>query len=119
MLNWKDLPAAELETVPVSTTPTEVLTTTGEVHTNEEATVYVKYVDSFVNSTAPRELHRQCCHLGNFARIKDIPVSGTGGRKNKTNVAENSTEYGEPRLVAGPRGASALLTVGSRYCFLT
>ena len=45
MLSRKDLDAAELETVRVSRTTTKVITANGEVHTNEEATVYVKDFD--------------------------------------------------------------------------
>ena len=48
MLSRKDLNSAELETVRVSRNPTAVITASGEVQTNEEATVYVKGLDLFV-----------------------------------------------------------------------
>ena len=42
MLSRKDLNSAQLETVMVSKSPTTVVAANGEVHTKEEATVYVK-----------------------------------------------------------------------------
>ena len=48
MLTRKDLNSAELETVRVSSNPTTVITANGEVHTNEEATVYVHDLELFV-----------------------------------------------------------------------
>ena len=45
MLSKKDLNLAELESVRVSRTPTKVNAGTGEVQTNEEATVYVNDSD--------------------------------------------------------------------------
>ena len=44
----KDLNSAKLETVRVSKSPTTVVKANGEVHTKEEATVYVKELDLFV-----------------------------------------------------------------------
>ena len=49
MVNEKDLNSAELETVRASESPTTVVTANGEVLTKEEATVYVKQCDVFVN----------------------------------------------------------------------
>ena len=48
MLSRKDLNSVELETVRVSRNSTAVMTASGEVQTNEEATVYVKGLDLFV-----------------------------------------------------------------------
>ena len=48
MLSRKNLNSAALDTVRVSRTQTTVLTASGEVQTNEEATVYVYDLDSFV-----------------------------------------------------------------------
>ena len=42
MMSIKDLNSAELETVRLSRNPTTVVTTKGELQTNEEATVHVK-----------------------------------------------------------------------------
>ena len=42
MLSRKDLNSAELETVRVSKSPTTVVAASGQVRTNDEATVYVK-----------------------------------------------------------------------------
>ena len=44
MISKKDLNSAELETVTTST----VITANGEVQTNEEATVYVRELDTFL-----------------------------------------------------------------------
>ena len=44
----KDLNFAELETMRTSRSPTTVMTANGVVQTREEATVYVKQLDSFV-----------------------------------------------------------------------
>ena len=49
MLSRKDLSSAELETVQVSKNSITVTTANGEVQTNEEATVYVKELELFVN----------------------------------------------------------------------
>ena len=48
MLSRKDLNSAELEPVRASESPTTVIAANGEVHTNEEATVYVRELDLFV-----------------------------------------------------------------------
>ena len=48
MVSKKDLNAAELETMRTSRSPSTVMTANGEVQTREEATVYVKELDSFV-----------------------------------------------------------------------
>ena len=48
MISKKDLNSAELQTVTTSISPTTVITANGEVHTNEEATVYVKESDIFL-----------------------------------------------------------------------
>ena len=45
IISKKDLNSAELETVTTSRNPTTVTTANGEVHTHEEATVYVKELD--------------------------------------------------------------------------
>ena len=44
----KDLSDAEMEILTKSCSPTIVITANGEVHTNEEETVYVKDLDLFV-----------------------------------------------------------------------
>ena len=46
MVSKKDLNKAELETVRISKNPMMVVTAKGEVQTNEEATVYVRELDS-------------------------------------------------------------------------
>ena len=48
MISKKDLNSAELEIVTTSRSPTTVITASGEVQTNEEATVYVRELDTFL-----------------------------------------------------------------------
>ena len=48
MLSRQDLNSADLETVRVSKSPRTVVAASGQVQTNEEATVYVKELDLFV-----------------------------------------------------------------------
>ena len=47
MISKKDVNDAELKTVTTSKSPTTVFTASGEVQTHEEATVYVKELDTF------------------------------------------------------------------------
>ena len=47
MIRKKDLNSAELETVTTSRSATTDITANGEVQTHEEATVYVKELDTF------------------------------------------------------------------------
>ena len=44
----KDLSDAEMDTLTKSCSPTTVITANGEVQTHEEATVYVKELDTFL-----------------------------------------------------------------------
>ena len=53
MISKKDLNSAELDTLTTSRSPTTVITSNGEVQTNEEATVYVKELDIFL-TMSPR-----------------------------------------------------------------
>ena len=48
MVSKKDLNSAEMDTLTKSCSPTIVVTANGEVHTHEEATVYVKELDMFL-----------------------------------------------------------------------
>ena len=48
MISKKDLNDAEMGTLTKSCSPTIVLTANGEVQTHEEATVYVKELDTFL-----------------------------------------------------------------------
>ena len=48
IVSKKDLNSAELESKRISGKPTTLMTANGEVQTREEATVYVKELDSFV-----------------------------------------------------------------------
>ena len=48
MISKKDLNSAEMDTLTKSCSPTIVITENGEVQTHEEATVYVKELDTFL-----------------------------------------------------------------------
>ena len=48
MISKKDLNSAEFETLTTSRSPTTVITANCEVHTHEEATVFVKEMDIFL-----------------------------------------------------------------------
>ena len=48
MISKKDLNSAEMDTLMKSCSPTTVITANGEVQTHEEATVYVKELDTFL-----------------------------------------------------------------------
>ena len=47
MISKKNFNSAEMETVTTSRSPMTVITANGEVQTNEEATVYVRELDTF------------------------------------------------------------------------
>ena len=53
MISKKDLNSAVLETVTTSRSPTTAITASGDVQTNEEATVYVKEL-FFLDNESPR-----------------------------------------------------------------
>ena len=55
MISKKDLSNAEMDTLTKSCSPTIVVTANGEVQTHEEATVYVKELDTFLDNESPRE----------------------------------------------------------------
>ena len=55
MISKKDLNSAELEILTTSRSPTTVITANGEVQTHEEATVYVKELDTFFTMKGPRK----------------------------------------------------------------
>ena len=48
MISKKDLNTAETDILTTSRSPTTVITAKGEVQTHEEATVYVKELDTFL-----------------------------------------------------------------------
>ena len=50
VVSKKDFDSSELETIKTSRSPMTVMTGNGEVQTREEATVYVKELDLFVDA---------------------------------------------------------------------
>ena len=90
----KDLNSAELDPVRVSKSPTPVVTANGQVHTNEEATVYVKELELFVtvmlleDTPAFLSLGKLCEDQGyNFHRTSQNPHVIKNGRKIDCNTA--------------------------------
>ena len=55
MISKKDLSVAEMDTLTKSCSPTIVITANGEVQTQEEATLYVKELDIFLDYESPRK----------------------------------------------------------------
>ena len=74
MRSKKDLSSEELETLRRSRTPTTVVTANGEVHTNEEALVYVHDLHLFV-TVYILNARLQFFHLEGSAKNTDIPMS--------------------------------------------
>ena len=70
MISKKDLSVAEMDTLTKSCSPTIVITANGEVHTHEEAIVYVKELDIFLtmfvleNTPAVLSLGKLCDENG-------------------------------------------------------
>ena len=70
MISEKDLNDAEMDTLTKSCSPTIVITANGEVQTHEEATVYVKELDTFLtmkvleNTPAVSSLGKLCDENG-------------------------------------------------------
>ena len=70
MISRKDLNSAEMDTLTKSCSPTIVITANGEVQTHEEATVYVKELDTFLtmkvleNTPAVLSLGKLCDENG-------------------------------------------------------
>ena len=75
MLSRKDLNSAELETVRVSKSPTTVVAASGQVRTNDEATVYVKNC-LFVTVMFLEDTPTVLSHLKLCVKITDTHASG-------------------------------------------
>ena len=87
MISKKDLSGAEMDTLTKSCSPTIVITANGEVQTHEEATVYVKELDTFLtmkvleNTPAVLSLGKLCDEtdiLMNGSMVKNHISSKTG-----------------------------------------
>ena len=104
MLSWKDLNSAELETASVSKSPTTVVAATGEVQTNDEATVYVKELDMFVTVKLPEDTPA-VLSLGKLCEDHGYSYEWTSGQqpqliKNDRRI-QCSTENYVPIVVPG------------------
>ena len=64
MISKKDLSDAEMDTLTKSCSPAIVITANGEVQTLEEATVYVKELDIFLDTPAVLSLGKLCDEHG-------------------------------------------------------
>ena len=70
MISKKDLSDAEMDTLTISCSPAMVVTANGEVQTHEEATVYVRELDTFLtlkvleNTPAVLSLGKLCDENG-------------------------------------------------------
>ena len=102
MLSRKDLNSAELATVKLSRGSTTVVTTNGEVHSLEEATVYVKELDLFVtvklleDTLAVLSLGKRCEDHGCELTCGQLPYLIEDGRK----IQCHTTNY-VPLVVPG------------------
>ena len=77
VVSKRDLNSAELET---TRSPRTVMTASGEVQTREEATVYVKELDSFVNVMLLEETPA-VLSLGKLCEDHGYTYHWTGGQK--------------------------------------
>ena len=89
MFSKRDLNAVELEAVRKCSNPTKVITASGEVQTNEDATVYVKDLDQFVT----------------VKLLQDTPPVLSQGRWSKTTskTQRSTMQCGELRARSCPR----------------
>ena len=101
MLSRKDPNSAELETVKVSKSPTNVVTANGEVQTKEEATVYVKELYLFVilradqwpETTTHQRWQTEKCNTANY-----VPIVVTGL---STSSSDSGNTYISNVIIAG------------------
>ena len=105
MLSRQDLNSAELETVRVSKSWTTVVTASGEVQTNEEATVLVKALDLFVTIKFLEDAPAVLSHSENSAKINGHSYEWTSGQKpqlikNSRKIDCNTANY-SPFVVPG------------------
>ena len=79
MISKKDLSDAEMDTLTKSCSPSAVITANGEVQTHEEAIVYVKELDLFLNIVL--EKTRAVYRLESFAMKKCFLMNGSMVKK--------------------------------------
>ena len=126
MISKKDLNFAEMETVTTSRSPTTVITANGEVQTHEEATVYVKELDTFltmkvledapavlslgklcdqngysyewINGQKPHLINRIQCNTENFVPIvvPGLSVSSSSSSHPSTSMTPSRQESNHP-----------------------
>ena len=91
MVSKRDFNSAELETVKISKNPTTVMTANGEVQTREEATVYVKELDSFVTMMLVEETPA-LLSLGKLCEDHGYNYHWTSGQKPQLNKKNNEID---------------------------
>ena len=91
MISNKDLSDAEMDTLTKSCSPTIVITASGEVQTHEEATVYVKELDTFL-TVSPRNTPA-VLSLGNLCDENGYSYEWINGKKTHISL---KTEFGFP-----------------------
>ena len=111
MISKKDLSDAEMDTLTKSCSPTIVITANGEVQTHEEATVYVKELDFFLDYESSRKHNQQYYRSESFAMKTGIPTNGSMVKKphlikNGTRIPCN-TENFVPIVVPGLSSSSS------------
>ena len=116
MLSRKDLNSAELETVRVSRSPTTVVTANGDVHTKEEATVYVKELDSFVTVKLGRSFTRKTLRRSRTL----VPLDQWSETTTHQRWQTNKVQHGELRINRCPmvyrHALQAQLHLQHQYC---
>ena len=110
MLSRTDLNSAELETVKVSKSPTTVVAANGEVHTKEEATVYVREFDLFV-AVKLLEDTRAVLSLGKLNQDHGYSCEWPAGQKPQLNKGGRRIKCSTPNYV--PIVVPGLLTSSS------
>ena len=98
MVSEKDLNSAELETMRMSRSPTTVMTANGEVHTREEATVYVKELDLFVTVMLLEETPA-VLSLGKVCEDHGYTYHWTSGQKPHLTKHSKRTDCSTPNCV--------------------
>ena len=116
MLSRKDLNSAVLETVQVSKRPTTVSTASGEVQTNEEATVYVKEFDFLVTAKLLEDTPA-CLSLGKLCEDHGYSYEWTSGQLphliKRGRRIQCSTENYVPIVVPGSSTGSSSSTTST------
>ena len=103
MVSKKDLNSVEMDTLTTSRSPMTVITANGEVQTNEEATVYVKELDTFLTMKVVEDTPA-VLSLGKLCGEHGYSYEWTNGQKPhliKTGFGYSATQNFVPIVVPG------------------